>query len=140
MVTAGRYPSLQVRFSIDGDPNEAVALVDTGCDVHLVVPQSLIATLPPPIRERRMRTVSDEIVTVPLYLGLIQIREVDGSMWGLIVALGTEYLLGLPLLNHYRVTFDHGQRVIIDPSPSVADRTVRADSPPSSGERVPSRR
>ena len=115
MVRAGRYPSLQVRFSIDGDTNEAIALVDTGCDVHLVVPQSLIARLPLPIRERRMRTVSDEVVTVPSYLGLIQIREVDVSMEGLIAALGTEYLLGLPLLNHYRVTFDHGERVIVEP-------------------------
>lgn len=115
MVTPGRYPSLTVRFSIQGYVGEVIALVDTGCDVALVVPEGLATNLPPPLRARKMRTATGQVVVVPSYIGSIQILVAPSAIDGLVIALGTEYLLGLPMLNQYRVTLDRGRRIIVEP-------------------------
>jgi hypothetical protein len=41
------YPSLRIRFLVGGFSAEATALVDSGFDEHLAVPQVLVADLPP---------------------------------------------------------------------------------------------
>ena len=81
LTTAAPYPSLGVRSVAQGVAVEVSALVDTGFDGHLVVPESLIATLPPPIYVRRVRTASGEVVPV-----LRSTRE--PSNWSTSPALG----------------------------------------------------
>ncbi|MDP2937521.1 MAG: hypothetical protein Q8O86_13635 [Dehalococcoidia bacterium] len=63
---------------------------------------------------RRVRTASGQVVRVPVYLGSIELVDQPGPIDALIIALGDEYLLGLPALNHFKVTFDHGQRVSVE--------------------------
>ena len=114
-MTDGPYPSLAIRFVAQGIAGEAFALVDTGFDGHLAVPDSLLPTLPPPSYVRRVRTASGEIVHVPVYLGTVELVDQPGLLDALVIALGDEYLIGLAIMNHFRVTFDHGQRVIVEP-------------------------
>ena len=52
---------------------------------------------------------------MPVYEGSVDLVELSGAVPGQIIALGDEYLLGLATLNHVRVTFDHGQRLIVEP-------------------------
>lgn len=101
------YPSLGMRFAVDQVADEAVALVDTGFDGHLVVPNALIGRLSQPIYLRRVRTASGEIVQVPVYLGTVELIDAPGQWDALVIALGDEYLIGLALINHFKVTFDH---------------------------------
>src|SRR5262249_39037765 len=108
------YPSLRMRFRAQEVNGEATAVLDTGFDGHLAVPEALIETFPPPAYVRRVRTASGEVVRVPVYLGTVELIDQPGALDALIIALGDEYLLGLQTLNHFRVTFDHGQRVIVE--------------------------
>ncbi len=114
-MTPAPYPSLAIRFAVETVGGDAFALVDTGFEGHLVVPESLTGTLPRPIYARRVRTASGEIVPVPVYLGTVELLDQPGAVEALIIALGDEYLIGIEPLNHFAVTFDHGQRVIVDP-------------------------
>ncbi|MGH2532205.1 MAG: hypothetical protein ACRDJW_07835 [Thermomicrobiales bacterium] len=75
----------------------------------------MIAALPRPRDLEFAQTVSGERVRVPVYNGTVELLDQPGPIDGLIIALGDEYLLGLDVLNHFKVTFDHGQRVIIEP-------------------------
>lgn len=113
-MTPARYPSLRVRFLAQGVEGNEWALVDTGFDGHLALPEALIDRLPEPMYLRRVRTASGQVVRVPVYLGSIELVDQPGPIDALIIALGDEYLLGLPVLNHFKVTFDHGQRVSVE--------------------------
>lgn len=114
-MTAPTYPSLRVRFFIGDLDSEAAAVVDTGFDGHLAIPEELAARLPPPVYLRRVRTASGEVVRVPVYFGTVELVDQPTRLNALIIALGDEHLLGLATLNYFRVIFDHGQRIIVEP-------------------------
>jgi hypothetical protein len=84
-------------------------------DGHLAIPEALIKTLPRPAYRLRVRTASGETVRVPAYLGWVEFVEQPGAIYGYMISLGDEYMIGLEMLNHFRVTFDHGERVTIEP-------------------------
>jgi len=52
------------------------------------------------------------VVDVPVFLGAVEIVGLT-SLPATIVALGDDYLLGRGILDHFKVVFDHGQRVVI---------------------------
>jgi predicted aspartyl protease len=109
------YPSLRIRFEIDGTRHDTTVILDTGFDGFLAVPEALTATQPSPIHRRRVRTADGQMHHVPVYLGRIELLDQPGPFDALIIAFGDEYPLGLAALNRFRVTFDHGQRVIVEP-------------------------
>lgn len=115
MSTPPPYPSLRIRFLAQGVQGEEFALVDTGFDGHLALPGALIERLPQPLYLRRVRTASGQVVRVPVYIGTVELVDHPGPIDALIIALGDEYLIGLPIINHFKVTFDHGQRLIVEP-------------------------
>jgi predicted aspartyl protease len=114
-VTARRFPFLRIQFAIGRYRGEAEALVDTGCDVALVIPHGLIPDLPPPGHTGHASTVSGERLTVPAWRALIELVEQPGAFEATALAAGDEFILGLPALNRFRVTFDHGERLIVEP-------------------------
>lgn len=116
------YPSLHVRFEIQGSTFDVAALVDTGFYGHLVVPETLIGRLPEPHAFDRARMASGEVVLVGIYEGIVELFDQPGPIEASIIALGTEYLIGIETLNHFRVTLDHGQRVIVERRPEALFR------------------
>ena len=114
-MTAAPYPYLTVHLRVHDYRAEEPALVDTGFDGHLAIPEAVAATLPPPLYLRRIRTASGQVVRVPAYLGTVELADQPGPFDALVIALGDEYLIGLPVVNRFRVTFDHGQRVVVEP-------------------------
>jgi len=113
-VTRPRYPSADIRFSIEHFAAQATALIDSVCDIELVVPARLVFDLPPPPRTGRAETASGERLSVPAYQLRLELTAQPGTFDAWAIALGDEYLLGLPAINHFRVTLDHGQRLVIE--------------------------
>lgn len=109
------YPSLRIRFTIQGITGNVAALLDTGFDGYLAIPESTIAAFPLPLGRQPILTASGEQVRVPIYRGTIELIGMPRPIAAPIIAIGDEYLLGLATLNHFKVTFDHGQRVIVEP-------------------------
>jgi predicted aspartyl protease len=115
MTPQAPYPSLRIRYLIGGLHDEAFALVDTGFGGHLAVPEALLGQLPQPTYVHRDRTASGQVVRVPAYVGTVELRDQPGPIRAVVIVLGDEYLVGLRTVNHFKVTFDHGQRVIVEP-------------------------
>jgi predicted aspartyl protease len=113
-MTPGPYPSVAIRFSIDGVTREVSALIDTGFDGHLAVPAALSSAFPVPAFRQRVRTASGQVVAAPAFDGTVELTDVPGAFPVLVIALGDEFLLGLSSVNYFRVTLDHGQQVIIE--------------------------
>jgi predicted aspartyl protease len=109
------YPSLRIQYLIEGLQGEAFALVDTGFDGYLAVPESLLPQLPQPAYVHRVRTASGQVVGVPAYVGTVELGDQPGPIQAVAIVLGDEYLVGLRTVNHFKITFDHGQRLVVEP-------------------------
>ncbi|MGI8554130.1 MAG: hypothetical protein ACR2PL_25590 [Dehalococcoidia bacterium] len=114
-MTAARFPFLRIRFAIGWYRDEVEALVDTGCDVAFVIPRDLAASLPEPSYVGHVMTVSGEPLAVPTWRALIELVLQPGAFEGATLAIGDEFILGLPAVNRFKVTFDHGERLIVEP-------------------------
>lgn len=113
-MTTASYPYLRIHFSVGTHRDHVPALVDTGFDGYLAVPEDLLERLPSPARLEPVRTASREVLWVPAYPGTLELDQVPGRFQALVLCLGDEYLLGLTAINRYLVTFDHGLRVTVE--------------------------
>ena len=87
-MTPAPYPSLILRWSVDGVEEQVSALVDSGFEGHLAVPEEVAARLPPPARVQRVQTASGEIVQVRVYVGAVVLMDQPREIEALVIALG----------------------------------------------------
>ena len=113
-VISERYPYLSVRVKIGDWQEEASALVDTGFTANLVVPESHWTEDLGQAHGRVNLIVADGgIVRVPVYLGeVLGASPIPGLR---VVFMGDEFILGRGVIDRFKVTFDHGQRIIVEP-------------------------
>ncbi len=115
ITSAAPYPYIPIRVQIRRWESEALALLDTGFTGELVIPESVLFHLGIPDDHTDVEVADNRIIPAPAFLGAIEIIGLDPIPDVHITVLGDEYILGLGILDLYKVTFDHGERVIIEP-------------------------
>jgi len=65
--------------------------------------------------QQQAKAIVDTGVDGFLYVGLIELPNQPRQIDALIIALGDEFLLGLATLNYFKVTFDHGRTLTVEP-------------------------
>jgi predicted aspartyl protease len=117
-VVSSSFPYLPI--SVTDGPNilvgfKAQALVDTGFDGGLILPaDSIVATSPPDSYTTWVLGDGSE-VEAPVYAAWAGIEGMGNSFPVEITLVGGEVLVGLSLLDHFAVTFDHGRQIIVEP-------------------------
>ncbi|MSQ14649.1 MAG: hypothetical protein EXR50_02130 [Dehalococcoidia bacterium] len=109
------YPYLPISITIGAFQTEALAYLDTGFDGFLAIPEELGSRLPLPEQMQRVGLASGDTVLAPVYLGSVQVAGDAQQSPSRIVLLGDEYLLGRRIIDRFRVTFDHGRQVLVEP-------------------------
>lgn len=113
-VVSERFPYLTIALTVQDRNSSLEALIDTGYDGDMVVPEGLID---------HSVLVDGSIVLIladgseretPAYLAEATIGPIRMSNVVLTV-LGTAALVGRGLIQRFRVTLDHGERVIVEP-------------------------
>ena len=114
-ITSDRYPYLNLRVQIRGWRDSAYALIDTGFTGNLVVPE-IFWTRELGQADSRVNWILGDGGTVraPVYIGDVEIFGTPLISAVGITFLGNEYILGRGVIDRYRVTFDHGERVIVE--------------------------
>jgi predicted aspartyl protease len=113
-VESERFPYLGLHVEVRNRIHSVDALIDTGFDGFLAVPPSLLADGQPPDNFQSWSLADGTRVTAPLYLGTVHVGDL-GSVPALITALGDEPLVGRGVIDRFRLTLDHGERVVIEP-------------------------
>ncbi len=114
-ITSTAYPFLSIRIDLRGHHHDASALLDTGFTGDLVVPTSLLtSSLGLPDARVDWELADGSIVGAPVYFGIIEIVGL-ARVPATVAALGNEYILGRGVIDRFRVTFDHGRQVIVEP-------------------------
>jgi predicted aspartyl protease len=114
-VVSNNYPFLAVRLQVRRRQHEADALVDTGFTGDLVLPTSFAdASLAVPDAQADWQLAHGGVIRAPVYLGTLEIIGLS-SVPAMITLLGNECLLGRGVIDRFRVTFDHGRGIIVEP-------------------------
>ena len=89
------------------------ALLDTGFDGDVALPQHLVAgVLPDGYLPWVLADGSD--VLAPAYEGIVQIGS-TAPLAAVMIALGEEPLVGRGVSDHFRIVLDHGREIIVEP-------------------------
>src|SRR5687768_14072078 len=116
-LTSARYPYIPLTVVINKRSETIEALLDTGFDGDIILPEGLLTNGKPPDSYLRF-TLADQAthVLAPAYLGKVEIAELGdaGTSAAIIGVLGNEPILGRNLARRFRITLDHGRQVILE--------------------------
>jgi predicted aspartyl protease len=114
--TNAHFPYLPVTVVLNKRTETVEALLDTGFDGDLIIPENLMTNGKPPDSYLRF-TLADQVTSVlaPAYLGRVEVAELGdaGEHAAIISVLGTEAILGRNLARRFHITLDHGRHVMI---------------------------
>jgi predicted aspartyl protease len=89
-------------------------LVDTGFDGGLAVPSHIIPDTVKPIGRSVWNLADGSQVTTLSYFGYVTIGHLQPAP-SVVISLNGDPLLGRHVTDRFRVTFDHGHVVLVDP-------------------------
>ena len=116
--TSAHFPYIPVTVVLNKRIETIEALLDTGFDGDLIIPENLMTNGKPPDSYLRYTLADQETsVLAPTYLGRVEVAGIgDGGEYAAIISvLGTEAILGRNLARHFHITLDHGRELRIRP-------------------------
>lgn len=111
------YLSVIVKIGLEKIPEqelEVKALIDTGFNGSLALPKKLINPSIKKFNDIEWQLADETEILTPAYLGTVQIGRLK-PVNATIIALGDEPILGTGVTNHFKLTFDRGIKVIVEP-------------------------
>jgi len=97
------------------DEIETQALIDTGFEGDLALPRLRLPPDMPRSIRRSFRVGDGRVIYLASYPGTVEFVDVARTV-PIAISIGTpEILIGRGVLNHFRVTFDHGREVMVEP-------------------------
>jgi len=117
--SSSHFPYLSIHLKI-GAPDEPgfecdiEPLVDTGFDGGVVVPRGLIPESLEPIDYITWTLADGTEVLTPAYFCSVTIGQLE-PVFTAVIPLADTTLLGRHVTDSFRVIFDHGQTVIVEP-------------------------
>ena len=109
------YPYIEIEFTVGAFHSAALlAYVDTGFDGYLIIPASQTSLLGPPQFTAPWELGDGSVVQAQEYRGDILVSGLATTIPARITLLGEEYLVGRGVVDHLRMTFDHGQRLLLE--------------------------
>ena len=114
-VVTPAYPYVEVEFSVGTYRSQAVlAYVDTGFDGYLIIPSNQAPLLGPPQYSAPWELGDGSVVETQEYRGDLLLSGLNVSIAARITVLGEEYLVGRGVVDHLRMTFDQGRRLLLE--------------------------
>ena len=114
-VVTSAYPYVEVEFAVGAFRSPIIlAYVDTGFDGYLIIPGIQTSLLGPPQFFASWELGDGSVVQAQEYRGDILISGLSISIPARITLIGEEYLLGRGVVDRVCMTFDHGQRLLLE--------------------------
>jgi predicted aspartyl protease len=114
--TSDHFPYIPVDVFLNKKTETVEALLDTGFDGDLIIPESLMSNDEQPDSYVKYKLADEETeVLAPTYLGRVEVARLGGAgeYAAMISVFGTEAVIGRNLARHFHITLDHGRQLII---------------------------
>lgn len=112
MIESRDYPFLPVQFSVRNLREDVPALVDTGFDGFLVLPEAYLPRLGPPDLAGNWVLADGSTIEAPEFRGTVKIVGLESLVQAQITCFGLEAIVGRAVLDRFAITLDHGHRII----------------------------
>ncbi len=114
-VSSNRFPYIPIVVTINDVSTATEALIDTGFDGFVLLPEANFPEgISGPLTFQEWVLADGSHSTAVYCDGEVSIGGVMSGVAAQITFLGEEALVGRGLLDLYRVTLDHGARVIVE--------------------------
>ena len=113
-VISTHFPYVPLHVAVRNRAENVEALLDTGFDGDIVVPEAFATGLGLPDSRSRWQLADGSLVRAPIYLGSVRIGRTELSPV-LVIALGDELLVSRNLIAHFTVILDHGHQLTFEP-------------------------
>lgn len=114
-VVTPAYPYVEIEFAVgDFRSPTLLAYVDTGFDGYLIIPAAQTGLLGPPQFSAPWELGDGSVVQAEEYRGEVHVSGLAVTIPVRITLLGEEYLVGRGIVDHLRMTFDHGRRLLVE--------------------------
>ena len=111
---SARFPYIPIGIQIRHKIGRFEALLDTGFEGALIVPEAFAADIGDPDQFRRFRLADGSETIADDYLGTANLGPL-GTFPVTIAALGDECLIGRGLSDRFTIILDHGRQLIVEP-------------------------
>jgi len=109
------YPYVEVAFVIGTFRSQPIlAYVDSGFDGYLLVPSTQTVLFGPSQFSTSWELGDGSVVQAQEYRGEVEVIGLPVTIPARITFLGDEYLLGRGVVDRLHMTFDRGQRLILE--------------------------
>lgn len=112
-VESSRFPYLPVTLTLRGNSLEFEALLDTGFDGGLAVPEGTIAFELSAAWKIRASLADGSAAHAPAFRGTVCIGSLP-PVTTTIIVLGTAPVLGRTVSDHHKITLDRGRRIVVE--------------------------
>lgn len=110
---SSRFPYLPVTVVIDGRETDLEALLDTGFDGGLAVPEDVMSGQAPD-SYLDLYLADGSLVHPPAWEGILRLDRFD-PFPVTVVAIGAETIVGRHVASRFGIFLDHGNRIIVEP-------------------------
>lgn len=110
---SSHFPYLKISIKVLHRDIKIEALVDTGFDGDIAIPPELVLNGDPPAGYVRWTLASGQTILAPYFMGTIKVgnfRLISIQ----ITVLGDEPIIGRGIIDRFKITLDHGQKVILE--------------------------
>lgn len=113
-LTSTHYPYLPVRIGVGEVQGEVMSLVDTGFSAEVIVPDGFLGPDAEVQGYANLEVADRRTIRAPVYLGVLDIMPVSAGMEVAVIQMGSMHVLGRGVIDLFKVTFDHGQRIVVE--------------------------
>ncbi len=112
-VISSHFTYSPIRLTVRGRTVAIEAFLDTGFDGDIVIPPGVIADEGAPDKYFSWFLADGSRVRAPAYLGTVEVGSL-GTFGVAVTVLGDEPIVRRRVTDRFRVTLDHGRRLVIE--------------------------
>ncbi|KKR49376.1 MAG: hypothetical protein UX79_C0031G0004 [candidate division WWE3 bacterium GW2011_GWB1_47_11] len=113
LLISKKFPYIPIQVKFRHRQEKAEALLDTGFDGDIIIPEGIVKNGEQADDYQLWRLADGSLISAPAYRGSVKISNIVLARVRVTV-LGNKTLVGRNVIANFKVTLDHGRRVIVE--------------------------
>lgn len=112
-VVSLHFPYLPIEVVINQSKRILEALLDTGFDGYVVLPPKFVTNGEVADLYESCKLADNSIVRVPIFIGSVKLGSKKLNKITFLI-MGDEPIIGREVIKHFKITLDHGRKIILE--------------------------
>lgn len=112
-IVSNNFPFIPIVVTVRKRVEKVETLIDTGFEGDIVVPKGLLTNGDPLDTVLPWQLADGRVIIAPVYAGKVKLGNISFAVS--VITLGNEVMIGRGVTDRFKVIFDHGKKVIVEP-------------------------